>query len=111
MYLLEFTDESRLINILAAIESIKQGIDDGEIVNNWTMDELIEYFRKYNINMSPKTIYSMSEKKPLKSIIHPIKGKEIRFKGLPQEPAKPESLPPEASKSVVSKMAKHALSK
>jgi hypothetical protein len=50
----------------------------------------------------------MSQVPPLKSLVHPISGKEIRFKGLPQDPAPAESPPPEQSKQVVAKMAKKA---
>jgi hypothetical protein len=50
----------------------------------------------------------MSQVHPLKSVVHPISGKEVRFKGLPQDPTPAETPPPEQSKEVVARMAKKA---
>jgi len=108
MYLYEFTNDYLAANIITAVDNLKQKIHNGEINRNFTMDELLDYFENFGIDFNPVDIYTMSQVQPLKSVVHPISGKEIRFKGLPQDPTPAESPPPEMSKEVVAKMAKKA---
>lgn len=108
MYLYEFTSDYLAANIITAIDNLKQKIHNGEVTKNFTMDELLDYFENFGIELNPNDIYTMSEVPPLKSLVHPISGKEIRFKGLPQDPTPAESPPPEMSKQVVARMAKKA---
>lgn len=108
MYLYEFTNNYLAANIITAIDSLKQKIHNGEITKNFTMDELLDYFENFDIELNPNDLYTMSEVPPLKSLVHPISGKEVRFKGLPQDPTPAESPPPEMSKQVVARMAKKA---
>lgn len=108
MHLYEFTNDYLAANIITAVDNLKQKIDKGEITKNFTMDELLNYFQNYGIDLNPVDIFTMSQVAPLKSLVHPVSGKEIRFKGLPQDPTPTESLPPQQSKQVVAKMAKKA---
>lgn len=108
MYLYEFTSDYLAANIITAIDNLKQKIHNGEVTKNFTMDELLDYFESFGIELNPNDIYTMSEVPPLKSLVHPISGKEIRFKGLPQDPTPADSPPPEMSKQVVARMAKKA---
>lgn len=108
MYLYEFTSDYLAANIITAIDNLKQKIHNGEVTKNFTMDELLDYFENFGIELNPNDIYTMSEVPPLKSLVHPISGKEIRFKGLPQDPTPADSPPPEMSKQVVARMAKKA---
>ena len=108
MYLYEFTNDYLAANIITAVDNLKQKIHNGEVTRNFTMDELLDYFENFGISLNAVDIYTMSTVPPLKSLVHPISGKEIRFKGLPQDPTPAETPPPKQSKQVVAKMAKKA---
>lgn len=111
MYLYEMTDNEKLIRIITAIDRLKNDLESGKITSNWTIDDLLKYFRKYDIVLSPNDLYNMVQKKPLKTVVTNIQGKDVIFKGMPQQPAAPEAPPPEQSKEVVAKMAQHAMPK
>lgn len=111
MYLFEFTDQELLVNIVSATDQLKQAIKRGDVNSNWTLDQLLDYFNSFDVVLSNKDIYNMIQVDPLKSVISDVKGKEVVFKGLPQQPKAPEMQSPEQSKEVVAKMAKKALGK
>jgi len=111
MHLFEFSDQELLVNIVSATDQLKQSIKNGEITSNWTLDQLLEYFRDFDVILSNRDIYNMILVDPLKSVVSDVKGKEVVFKGLPQQPKAPEMQSPEQSKEVVAKMAKKALGK
>lgn len=108
MRLYEFVDDPRLIKLIAATDQLRTMLQQGEIKENWTLDQLLNYFRKFDLVLSPNDIYDMLQVKPLKNVISNVQGKEVIFKGLePKEPI--EAPPPEQSKEVVAKMAKKAM--
>jgi hypothetical protein len=109
--LIEFSDNPRLVKTVAAADQLKSALESGEITNNWDVDTLLQYFRKFDLVLSPDDLYAMIQTKPLKNIIRNIEGSEVVFKGLPQDKKQPESPPPEQSKEVVSKMAQKAMGK
>lgn len=111
MYLFEFTDQEKLIKILAATDQLKSDLESGKITNNWKTEELLKYFRDHDVVLSKDDLYNMIQRKPLKHVIANIQGPEVIFKGLPQQPKAQDTPPPEQSKDVVAKMAKHAQSK
>lgn len=111
MYLFEFSNQELLVNIISATDQLKQAIKKGEITNNWTLDQLLDYFNSFDVVLSNKDIYNMIKVDPLKSVVSDVKGKEVVFKGIPQQPKTPETPSPEQSKEVVAKMAKKALGK
>jgi hypothetical protein len=108
MQLSEFVDDPKLIKLIAATDQLRILLKKGEIKKNWTLGKLLSYFRRFDLVFSPEDIYSMIEQKPLKNVVSNVQGDEVIFKGL--EPKKPaaEAPPPEQSKDIVSKMAKHA---
>ncbi len=108
MYLFEFNNNYLVSNIIVAVDNLKQKIDSGEITKNFTMDQLLDYFESFDLNLNPTDVYTMSQVAPLKSVVHPISGNKIRFKGIPQDPTPAETPPPEMSKEVVARMAKKA---
>lgn len=108
MYLFEFTNDYLAANIITAVDNLKQKIHNGEITKNFTMDELLDYFNNFGLDFNPTDVYTMSQVPPLKSVVHPISGNKVRFKGLPQDPTPAETPPPEMSKKVVARMAKKA---
>jgi hypothetical protein len=109
--LFEFSDNPRLVKTIAAADQLKSALESGEITNNWDLDTLLQYFRKFDLVLSPDDLYSMIQTKPLKSVIRNIEGSEVVFRGLPQEKKEPESPPPEQSKEIVNKMAQKAMGK
>ena len=110
MYLFEFENESPLVTkIIAVAGQLKTVIDLGKVKPNWTVDELLEYFRKYNVVLDKKDLYNMIKQEPLKNYISNIQGDKVTFKGQKQEPAMSEPPPaPEEQKKVVKQMAKKA---
>jgi hypothetical protein len=109
MYLFEFESEKSLVaKILVAADSLEQQRKEGKLKKNWTVEQLLNYFSKYDITLARKDLYNMIQKDPLKKTISNIQGDEVVFKGnAGKEPA--ESPPPEQSKEVVNKMAKKAM--
>lgn len=111
MYLFEFDSEKSLVaRILVAADSLEQKRKDGKLKDNWTINQLLDYFAKRDVTLSKDNLYSMIQKDPLKKTISNIQGDEVVFKGN-QGKQQPEPPPPEKSKEVVDKMAKHALKK
>jgi hypothetical protein len=111
MYLYELDNDPKLIKLIAATDQLRTALERNEITQNWSLDKLMTYFRKFDLVLSPSDLYSMIQSKPLKNVVSNIEGDQVIFKGL--EPAAPpvESPPPEQSKEVVAKMAQSAMKK
>jgi hypothetical protein len=110
MYLYELVNDPKVIKLIAATDQLKTGLDNKEITENWPIEALLTYFRKFDLVLSKDDLYSMMQSKPLKNVVQNIEGDQVIFKGL-QAPAQPESPPPEQGKEVVKKMAKSAMKK
>ena len=109
MRLFELANDPKLTRLIAATDQLKTYLDQGKIIKNWTLDQLLTYFRKFDLILSSDDIYGMIQQKPLKNVISNVEGDQVIFKGLePQQPAA-EAPPPEQSKEVVAKMAQHAM--
>lgn len=111
MYLHELVNDPKLVKLIAATDQLRTGLENQQITDNWPVEALLTYFRKFDLVLSKNDLYSMMQTKPLKNIVSNIEGDTVIFKGLPQEPQQPESPPPEQSKEVVKKMAKSAMTK
>lgn len=109
MYLLELTDNDKIIRINTVVDMIKDDLDSGKITSNITVDELLKRFRDFEVVLGAQDLYNMIKVKPLNKVVSNIQGKEVVFKGLPQKPAIQEPPPPEQSQEVVAKMAKKAM--
>lgn len=107
MYLYEFNDP-KLDTLIAATDQLRLDLEQGKITQNWTLDQLLQFFRKHKIVLAPKDIYNMVQQKPLKNVISNVQGDEVVFKGL-EAPKQPEAPPPEQSKEIVDKMAHKAI--
>jgi len=110
MHLFELFDDPKLVTLIAATDQLRTDLEKGVITQNWTLDQLLQHFRKYNLVLAPKDIYAMVQEKPLKNVISNVQGDEVVFKGL-EAPKQPEAPPPEQSKEIVNKMAQHAMKK
>ena len=108
MLLYEFDQTGPLITKLIAVSG-QLGIDleSGKVNPDWTMDDLLNYFQKYDITLDPADLYNMIKKPPLKNLISNIQGDKIVFKG--QSSA--EAAPPDEENKVVKAMADKAAHK
>jgi hypothetical protein len=108
MRLFEF-DPSRSLNmkIVAITDQLKNDLNSGKITPDMTLDQLITYYQKYGIHLSPDNLYTMIKTDPMKDVIKNIQGNKIIFKGLEPDG---RQLPDENQK-IVQQMAKKTLGK
>jgi hypothetical protein len=111
MYLFELDQESVISSkILALANQIEHDVDAGDIGTNYTVDQLLDYFRRYDVILDVKDLYNMIKVPPLNTIIKNIQGDKVVFTG--QQGDTSEVEPPEGDqKKTVASMAKHALKK
>ena len=109
MFLFEFDQDSALVSKIVALTSqLKQDLEDGEIGNDYTVDQLLGYFQKYDVILDVNDLYNMIKVPPLKSLIRNIQGDDVVFVG--QEESSPKYDAPESDdKETVAKMAKRAM--
>lgn len=106
MRLYEFDENSATIaKIVALTNQLEQDLEDGEIPSEFSLDDLIDYFREYDVILDAQDLYSMIKQPPLKSLIKNIQGDKIVFKGQSSTVTPPE----DENQKVVSQMAKHAM--
>lgn len=109
MLLYEFDQGSVMVSkIIALTNQLKQDRDDGTIGDDYTVDQLLRYFQKYDVILDKNDLYNMIKVPPLKSVIKNIQGDDVVFVGQEEKAAaeKPEGTD---SQEVVKQMAKHAL--
>lgn len=111
MYLYELVNDPKLVKLIAAVDQLNTALADKKITDNWTVDKLLSYFRRFDLTLSKENLYSMIQTKPLKNVINNIEGDQVIFKGLEQQPQQTEAPPPEQSQEIVAKMAKSAMPK
>lgn len=109
MFLYEFDQDSVVISkIVALINQIKQDIDHRHIdPENYTVDQLLSYFQKYDVILDVNDLYSMIKVPPLKELIDNIQGDKVVFKGFKGEENSIDA-PPQDNKKTVAQMAKRA---
>lgn len=108
MYLFEFANpDPLLVRLVAVTSQLTSDIDSGDQHPDWTVDELLDYYKSNDIILDKSDLYDMIKKPPLKNKISNIQGDKVVFKG--QETiAEPGE---EESKKVVNQMAHKALKK
>jgi len=104
MFLYEL-DETRplAIKIVALVDQLKTQLAKGQI-SNWSVDQLLQYFQKYDIILDVTDLYSMIKKPPLRDVISDIQGDHVIFKGS-EDPEAPE----DEQQKIVANMAKKAV--
>lgn len=103
MYLYEFDDTKPIVTkIVAATDQLKKDVENGKITD-WTLNDLLNYFQRYNIILDPTDLYSMIKKNPLKQVITNIQGDTVVFKGDTDSQA-----PSDEGKKIVANMANQA---
>jgi len=111
MRLFEFDQDSATVTKLVALtRQLQQGLDQGEIPPDFSVDDLLNYFQKYNLILDKNDLYNMIKVPPLKSVITNIQGDKITFKGQPESP-NAEPAQADDQKKVVAQMAQNALNK
>lgn len=92
--------------LIAVTDQLRVGLDKNPNLQ-WSTDELLQYFQKYNITLDVTDLYDMIQRPPLNNVISNIQGDVVVFKG--QDSAAPEtSATPQDSKKIVAQMAKSA---
>ena len=109
MYLFELDEEPLVVKIITVSDQLATDVQLGKVKPDWTVDELLSYYRKYNIVLSKDDLYNMIKQPPLQNYITNIQGDNVIFKGQQEKPAMSGPPPaPEDQKKVVAKMAKRA---
>ena len=93
-----------LAKIITVSDQLKSLVDKGS-AKDWTLDQLLAYFQKYDVSLDKKDLYSMIKKPPLKDVITNIQGDKVIFKGT-EDPVAPEQ---DDSQKVVKQMASQAM--
>lgn len=105
MRLYEFEGSPLLVRLVASTSQLKSEIDSGEVHSDWTVPELLQYYRDNDIVIDKSDLYDMIKKAPLNKSIANIQGENVIFKGQTPE----QELEPDENKKVVAQMAKNAM--
>ena len=85
MFIFEFDqkqDSAMVTQIVALTNQLQQEIDDGEIdPDNYSVDNLLDYFQEYDIILDVDDLYTMIKVPPLKDVVTNIQGDKVVFKG------------------------------
>ena len=105
MRLYEFAGSPLLIRLVATTSQLKSEIDSGEVHSDWTVPELLQYYRDNDIVIDKDDLYNMIKNPPLNQSIENIQGENVIFKGQTPE----QELEPDENKKVVAQMAQNAM--
>lgn len=105
MRLFEFDGPDPLLTkIVTVSDQLKSLVDKGS-AKDWTLDQLISYFQKYDVSLDKKDMYNMIKKPPLKDVIANIQGDKVIFKGDESVEASPDT---DDNQNIVKSMADKA---
>ena len=110
MRLFEFDQERATVSQIVALTSqLEEAIEDGDIdPDNYTVDDLLDYFQMYDVILDVTDLYNMIKVPPLKGLIKNIQGDKVVFVGHDGEQDAPET-PQDEQQKVVANMAKSAM--
>ena len=94
-----------LVRLVAVTSQLTSEIDSGDQHSDWTVDELLQYYKDNDIILAKEDLYDMIKKPPLKNKISNIQGDKVIFKGQ-DSPMEPEE---EDNKKVIDQMAHKAM--
>lgn len=110
MFLSEIAEpDPKITRLVTIVDQLKTDVDNGKIKPDWTVDQLLSYFRKYDIIIDKTDLYKMIKKPPLKNAISNIQGDKVIFKGQESKKAEVEPTTPDDQKKIVAQMAKNTL--
>lgn len=105
MRLREFASADPTVTKLVAVtDQLKADLEKGQTDANMSVDDFLQYLKKYDILLDKSDLYDMIKLLPLKKLITNIQGDNIIFKGF----GTPEAPPDDESKKIVAGMAKKA---
>lgn len=105
MRLYEFAGSPLLVRLVAATSQLKSEIDSGELHSDWTVPELLQYYRDNDIVLDKSDLYTMIKKPPLDQSIENIQGDKVIFKGQTPE----QEAGPDENEKIVKQMAQDAM--
>ena len=105
MRLFEFDANPLLVSLVASTSQLINMIDSGKIKPDWTVEELLNYYKDNDIIIDKSDLYNAIKQPPLHKYITNIQGDNIVFKG--QQEAGEQK--PDENKKVVKQMAKDAM--
>jgi hypothetical protein len=94
-----------LVRLVAVTSQLTSEIDSGDQHSDWSVDELLQYYKDNDIILAKEDLYDMIKKPPLKNKISNIQGDKVIFKGQ-DSPMEPEE---EDNKKVIDQMAHKAM--
>jgi len=108
MLLCEFDQDRALVaKIVALTNQLKHSREAGKIGDDFTVDQLLQYFQKYDVILDSQDLYNMIKVPPLKNLIKNIQGDDVIFVG--QEEKSTEKPEGGDSEKVVKQMAQRAM--
>lgn len=81
MRFFEFAQDPLITKLVATSDQLRNDLDSGEVASNMTVDQLLQYFQKYDILLDKSDLYNMIKTEPLNHLIANIQGDQVRFKG------------------------------
>jgi hypothetical protein len=94
-----------LVRLVAVTSQLTSDIDSGAEHSDWTVDELLDYYKSNDIILAKDDLYDMIKKQPLKNKISNIQGDKVIFKGQ-ETPVEPDE---DENKKVIDQMAHKAM--
>lgn len=111
MYLFEFDFTLDNTKLIVLANQLKDDLQNNEIdPDNFTLEELQDYFQKYDIILDSEDLYKLIQVPPLKSVISNIQGNHVAFVGH-DDSTEHQNTPKDDTKNTVKQMAKSALNK
>jgi FMN-dependent NADH-azoreductase len=108
MLLCEFDQDGALVAKIGALTNqLKKDRDEGKIGDDFTLDQLQQYFQKYDVILDANDLYNMIKVPPLKNFIKNIQGDDVIFVG--QEENTHEKPQGTDGEKVVKQMAQRAM--
>jgi FMN-dependent NADH-azoreductase len=105
MRLYEFDGSPLLVRLVATTSQLKSEIDSGEVHSDWTVPELLQYYRDNDIIIDKSDLYNMIKNPPLNKYITNIQADNVVFKGQTEGGEQA----PDENKKIVQQMAQSAL--
>jgi hypothetical protein len=105
MRLFEFAGSPLLVKLVATTSQLKSEIDSGKTHSDWTVPELLQYYRDNDIVIDKSDLYTMIKKPPLNQSIENIQGDNVIFKGQTPE----QEAGPDENQKIVQQMAQNAM--
>lgn len=105
MRLYEFAESPLLVRLVASTSQLMSEIESGKLHSDWTVPELLQYYRDNDIVIDKSDLYTMIKKPPLDQSIENIQGDKVIFKGQTPE----QEAGPDENQKIVQQMARDAM--